>query len=189
VSDLLALARVGRQDLHRQAVGLNSLVRQVQADLGPDTAGRPIDWLIGSLPVVECDPVLMKLVLVNLLSNAVKFTRPRSPAVIELGTITHDGEDVIFVRDNGFGFDMKYASKLFGVFQRLHGPQEFEGTGVGLAIVQRIIQRHGGRIWAEAELDYGAAFYFTLRAAELATPPACAFTRNNGPATTVEKNL
>jgi PAS domain S-box-containing protein len=189
VSDLLALARVGRQELYRQAVELNSLVRQVQAELGPDIACRPIDWRIGSLPVVESDPVLMKLLLLNLLSNAVKFTRPRSPAVIEVGTITYDGKDVIFVRDNGVGFDMKYASKLFGVFQRLHRTQDFEGTGVGLAIVHRIIQRHGGRIWAEAKLDHGAAFYFTLRAEESATPPVCAFARNGGPATTAEKNL
>jgi signal transduction histidine kinase len=162
VNDLLGLARVGRQELRRQPIGLNSLVDQVVADLASDLAERQIEWRIDSLPIVECDPGLMKQVLVNLLSNAVKFTGTRAQAVIEVGVQTDSGIRIFFVRDNGVGFDMKYADKLFGVFQRLHRPQDFEGTGVGLATVQRIIQKHGGRIWAEAEKDKGAVFYFTL---------------------------
>jgi len=170
VNDLLGLAQVGRRELHRQPIGLNSLVEQVVADLAPDLAERQIEWRIASLPVVECDPGLMKQVLVNLLSNAVKFTSTRVQAVIEVGVRTENGERIIFVRDNGVGFDMKYAGKLFGVFQRLHRPQDFEGTGVGLATVQSIIQKHGGRIWAEAMPDKGAAFYLALPTEESASP-------------------
>ena len=129
-------------------------------------AGRTIEWQVGKLPFVECDPSLMKQVFANLLSNAVKFTRPRERAVIEVGTVTRDEQTLVFVRDNGVGFSMKYAEKLFGVFQRLHRPEDFEGTGVGLATVQRIVHKHGGRVWAEAELDRGATFYFTLGAPE-----------------------
>jgi PAS domain S-box-containing protein len=187
VNDLLGLAQVGRRELRRQPTGLNTLVQQVVADMSPDIAERQIEWRIASLPVVECDPGLMKQVLVNLLSNAVKFTRTRAQAVIEVGVRTENGERVIFVRDNGVGFDMKYAGKLFGVFQRLHRPQDFEGTGVGLATVQRIIQKHGGRIWAEAEQDKGAVFYFTLGADELGPLPAWGSTRNGDPTTTEEK--
>jgi light-regulated signal transduction histidine kinase (bacteriophytochrome) len=164
VSDLLGLARVGRQELRHHPTGLNTLVEQVVADLTPELAGRQIEWRIGSLPVVECDTGLMKQVLVNLLSNAVKFTRTRAQAIIEVGVQEENEERIIFVRDNGVGFDMKYADKLFGVFQRLHRPQDFEGTGVGLATVQRIIQKHGGRIWVQAEQDKGAVFYFTFEA-------------------------
>jgi chemotaxis family two-component system sensor kinase Cph1 len=134
-------------------------VEEAQRDLQPEMEGRKIDWKIGPLPFVECDPALMKQVLANLLSNAVKFTRPRERAVIEVGTMTRDGQPVIFVRDNGVGFSMKYADKLFGIFQRLHRSEDFEGTGVGLATVQRIIHKHGGRVWAEGELDKGATFY------------------------------
>ena len=123
---------------------------------------RNLSWQIGDLPFVECDPGLMKQVLYNLIANAVKYTRPRQPAVIEVGQIAHNGQPAIFVKDNGVGFNMKYSGKLFGVFQRLHRREDFEGTGVGLATVQRIVRKHGGRIWAEAELDKGAAFYFTL---------------------------
>jgi len=166
----LGLAGVGRQELHRQPTGLNSLVEQVVADLAPDVAERQIEWRIASLLVVECDPGLMKQVLVNLLSNAVKFTRTRAQAVIEVGVQRENGEHVFFVRDNGVGFDMKYAGKLFGVFQRLHRPQDFEGTGVGLATVQRIIQKHGGRIWAEAMPDKGAVFYLALPTEESPSP-------------------
>ena len=170
VNDLLGLAGVGRQELHRQPTGLNSLVEQVVADLASDIAERQIQWRIDSLPAVKCDPGLMRQVLMNLLSNAVKFTRTQATAVIEIGVRKENGERVFFVRDNGVGFDMKYASKLFGVFQRLHRPQDFEGTGVGLATVQRIIQKHGGRIWVEAEKDRGAVFYFTLEGKEAALP-------------------
>jgi len=114
------------------------------------------------LPAAECDPDLIRQVFANLLSNAAKFTRPRERAIIRVGQMTLDGRPVIFVRDNGVGFDMKQAGKLFGVFQRLHGRDDFEGTGIGLATVQRIIQKHGGRVWAESQPDQGATFYFTV---------------------------
>ncbi len=162
VDDLLNLARVGRQEVRRQATGLNSLVKEVLGELKAEAQGRQIEWRIDSLPFVDCDPTLLKQVLSNLLSNALKFTRPRATAIIEVGTAQQDGQPIVFVRDNGVGFSMKYADKLFGVFQRLHRPEDFEGTGVGLATVQRIIHKHGGRVWAEAELDKGATFYFTL---------------------------
>jgi len=166
VDDLLALARVGRLELTHQITGLGSLVEEVLRNLLPETEKRRIEWRIGELPFVECDPVLMKQVYTNLLANAVKFTRPRSPAVIEVGSLERNGERVFYVRDNGVGFSMKYADKLFGVFQRLHRAEDFEGTGVGLATIQRIVHKHGGRIWAEAELGKGAAFFFTLGPAE-----------------------
>jgi signal transduction histidine kinase len=162
VDDLLNLARLGRKDLHLQVAGLSSIVDKVAGVLQRETAGRTIEWKIQSLPFVECDPSLMDVVFTNLLSNAVKYTRPRERAVIEVGSFQHDGQSVIFVRDNGVGFNMKYADKLFGVFQRLHRPEDFEGTGVGLATVQRILHKHGGGIWVEAELDKGACFYFTI---------------------------
>ena len=162
VDDLLNLARVGRRELSLQITGLKSVVEEVINALALEIAGREIEWKIGSLPYVECDPGLMNQVFQNLISNALKFTRPRKPAVIEIGQQQENGAVVVFVRDNGVGFSMKYAEKLFGVFQRLHRVEEFEGTGVGLATVQRVIQKHGGRIWAEAELDKGATFYFTL---------------------------
>ena len=162
INDLLGLAHVGRQELHFQAVGLNALVRDVIQDMSDETRNRNIQWRIGDLPVLECDPGLIKLVFYNLLSNAVKYTRPRDPAVIEIGQMTIDGERTFFVRDNGVGFNMKYAHKLFGVFERLHRQEDFEGTGVGLATVQRIIHKHGGRIRAEGGIDRGATFFFTL---------------------------
>ncbi len=163
VDDLLALSRVARTEAKVQVAGLNSIVEAVLGEVKREAGDRRIEWKIGRLPFVECDPVLMKQVFSNLLSNAVKYTRPREKAVIEVGTITQEGQSVIFVRDNGVGFTMKYADKLFGVFQRLHRQEDFEGTGVGLATVQRILHKHGGRVWAEAELDKGATFYFTLR--------------------------
>lgn len=166
IDDLLNLARVGRKELTPQLTALSSLVNEVLTDLKAETQGRQLEWKVGTLPFVECDPPLMKQVFVNLLSNALKFTRPRQPAVIEVGTLTRDGQSVIFVRDNGVGFSMKYADKLFAVFQRLHRPEDFEGTGVGLATVKRIIQKHGGRVWAEAALDRGATFYFTFGSME-----------------------
>jgi PAS domain S-box-containing protein len=170
VDDLLNLARVGRHELCLQVAGLNTVIEEVIRDLKQDCEGRQVEWKTGDLPFAECDPGLMKQVFQNLLSNALKFTRPRSPAVIEVGQKTEDGQTVLFVRDNGVGFSMKYSDKLFGVFQRLHRPEDFEGTGVGLATVQRIVQKHGGRVWAEAELDKGAAFYFTLGASEPTIP-------------------
>ena len=166
VDDLLNLSRVGRQAPAAQITGLGTLVEEVRKELAAEQEGREVEWRIGDLPFVECDPGLMKQVLTNLLSNALKFTRPRPQAVIEVGQQAGEGAPVIFVRDNGVGFHMKYADKLFGIFQRLHRQEDFEGTGVGLATVQRILRKHGGRAWAEAELDRGATFYFTLGAAE-----------------------
>jgi light-regulated signal transduction histidine kinase (bacteriophytochrome) len=162
IHDLLGLAQLGRQELRLRPVGLNSLAQDVVGDLDLETKGRNILWRMGDLPVVDCDPGLMKQVLYNLLSNAVKYTRPRDPAIIETGQTTLEGRRVVFVRDNGVGFNMKYSHKLFGVFERLHRREEFEGTGVGLATVQRIIHKHGGRIWAEAAIDVGTTFFFTI---------------------------
>jgi PAS domain S-box-containing protein len=166
VDDLLNLGRVGRREPTLQVAGLRSIVDEVINSLKAEIADRQVEWKIGDLPYVECDTALIQQVFQNLLSNALKFTRPRSHAVIEIGQEQRDGKSVVYVRDNGVGFSMKYADKLFGVFQRLHRAEDFEGTGVGLATVQRIIQKHGGRIWAEAELDKGAHFYFTLGSAE-----------------------
>jgi hypothetical protein len=162
VDELLSLARVGRQETNLQQVDLNSVVEEVIAILQPDAQGRQVDWKIAELPIVECDPTLLKLVFQNLISNALKYSRPRPLAVIEIGQTERNGCPAIFVRDNGVGFNMKYADKLFGVFQRLHRAEEFEGVGVGLATVQRIIKKHQGRIWTEAELDKGATFFFTM---------------------------
>jgi PAS domain S-box-containing protein len=162
VDDLLALARIGRKEPNMEVTGLKALVEEVLKDLKPEMAEREIEMRVGELPFVDCDSGLIKQVFFNLLSNAVKYTRPRKPAVIEVGQAALPDGPAIFVRDNGVGFNMKYASKLFGVFQRLHRREEFEGTGVGLATVQRIIQKHGGRVWTEAELDKGATFYFRL---------------------------
>jgi PAS domain S-box-containing protein len=164
VDELLALARVGRQALNRQAISLNSIVEEVIAILKPESEGRQVEWVISNLPLVQCDPVLVKQIFQNLLANALKFTRGRAPSIIEIShrENTDDGQRVYMVRDNGIGFNMKYVDKLFGVFQRLHRAEDFEGTGVGLATAQRIVQKHGGRVWAEGEVDKGAAFYFTL---------------------------
>lgn len=162
IDDLLNLSRVGRREVQRQVTSLENVVRQVVSDLQTECEGREIQWKIAPLPFAECDGALLKQVFQNLLSNALKFTRPRKQAVIEIGCEQEEGVPVIFVRDNGVGFNMKYASKLFGVFQRMHRAEDFEGTGVGLATVQRIVQKHGGRVWAEAEVDKGATFYFSL---------------------------
>ena len=162
VDDLLNLGRVGRREPTLQVAGLRSIVDEVISSLKAEMADRQVQWKIGDLPYVECDTALIRQVFQNLLANALKFTRPRAQAVIEIGQEQGDGDSVVYVRDNGVGFSMKYVDKLFGVFQRLHRAEDFEGTGVGLATVQRIIQKHGGRIWAEAELDKGATFYFTL---------------------------
>jgi signal transduction histidine kinase len=166
VDDLLSLSKVGRQELFLQTTPLDSLLRQAVEDLALECSGRAVEWRIGGLFTAECDPGLMMQVFVNLLSNAVKYTGKRERAVIEVGQMMQNDVRVIFVRDNGAGFEMQYVGKLFGVFQRLHKTRDFEGTGVGLAIVQRIIRKHGGRIWAEAELDRGATFFFTLGSPE-----------------------
>jgi light-regulated signal transduction histidine kinase (bacteriophytochrome) len=165
VDDLLKMAQISRRALSSVKTDLNSLLNDVLKDLQPECAKRDIRWQIGELPSVECDPGLMKQVFMNLVSNAVKYSRRRETAVIEVGLTTEeDGTAVIFIRDNGAGFDQRYADKLFGVFQRLHRADEFEGTGVGLATVQRIIKRHGGKIWGIGELDKGSTFFFTLAA-------------------------
>jgi light-regulated signal transduction histidine kinase (bacteriophytochrome) len=143
-------------------VDMAQLVAEVVAELQPEAAGRQVVWQIQPLPLVSGDQTLLKLVYTNLISNALKFTQPRSPGVIEIGYTNNREEVAYFVRDNGVGFDMQYADKLFGVFQRLHSDQEFPGTGIGLANVRRIVQRHGGRVWAESAPAQGATFYFTL---------------------------
>jgi PAS domain S-box-containing protein len=162
VDDLLNLGRLGRQSLRLQVAELRPIVDSLIDELQPESVDRQVEWKIGDLPALDCDPGLLKQVLQNLLANALKFTKSRAPAIIEIGQKEEDGKLVIFVRDNGVGFNMKYSDKLFGVFQRLHRQEDFEGTGVGLATAQRIVQKHGGRIWAEAELDKGAGFYFTI---------------------------
>ena len=162
VDDLLNLARIGRKEVVRQSTNFKELVRRVAVELGDEARSRNIEWRIGTFPDMKCDAGLLRLVFTNLLSNAVKFTKTRETAVIEVGTREMDGTTAFFVRDNGVGFDPKYADKLFGVFQRLHRQEDFEGTGVGLATVQRIIQRHGGKVWAEARPDEGCTFFFTL---------------------------
>jgi len=164
VDDLLSLAYISRRQLTRQTVAPAPLIEQVLQTLATQRQGRSVLFRIGSLPNCWADPGLLKIVLMNLLSNALKFTRKRDPAIIEVGCRNdeRDGGDVFFVKDNGVGFDMRYVNKLFGVFQRLHGDNEYEGTGIGLATVQRIIHRHDGRVWGESQLDDGATFYFTL---------------------------
>jgi len=162
VDDLLNPARIGRKEMARQRVQLGELVREAMADLPPEVSARQTEWRIEPLAEVDCDPGLVKLVLVNLLSNAVKFTKDRQPAVIEVGTRETEKGKAFMVRDNGVGFDPKYADKLFGVFQRLHRQEDFAGTGIGLATVQRIVHRHGGEVWAESSPGKGAAFFFTL---------------------------
>jgi signal transduction histidine kinase len=162
IDDLLAFSRFGRVELHKTHFPLDQLVAEVIHDLAADSAGRDITWQIEPLPAVKADRSLMRLVFVNLITNALKFTRSRSPAKIEIGCNLAEDEVIFFVRDNGVGFDMKYVGQLFGVFQRLHSAKEFEGSGIGLANVQRIIHRHGGRTWADGAVDKGATFYFTL---------------------------
>jgi PAS domain S-box-containing protein len=161
VDDLLAFSRLGRQPLSRQQVPTGPIIEQVLSDVRQQAEGRSVSVTVGELPPLWGDPALFKQVFVNLIDNAFKYTRMRAEAVVEIGSRKIDGEQVFFVRDNGAGFDMQYADKLFGVFQRLHRAEDFAGTGVGLAIVQRIVQRHGGRVWAEALVDQGATFYFT----------------------------
>jgi PAS domain S-box-containing protein len=164
IDDLLTFSRLSRAPLSRRAVDTRELVRSVFEELNIQRQDRPIEFRVGDLPTCHGDRSLLKQVWINLLSNALKYTRGRDPAVIEAGCSTVSEQCVYFVRDNGAGFDMRYAGKLFGVFQRMHRAEEYEGTGVGLAIVQRIIHRHGGCVWAEAEVDRGATFYFTLGA-------------------------
>ena len=162
VDGLLNMGRIGRQLLTCKPTDLKVLVETVRGELQSDYGQRQIEWRVGELPIVDCDSSLLKQVFVNLLSNALKYTRRRDHAVIEVGQFTRNGQQVIFVRDNGAGFEQQYVHKLFGMFQRLHHADEFEGTGVGLATVQRIIRKHGGHIWAEGQVDVGAVFFFEL---------------------------
>jgi K+-sensing histidine kinase KdpD len=163
IDDLLAFSRIGRAETKKTEVNLEQLVKEVVAEIGQDTKDRDICWKIGALPVCYGDRSMLRLVVVNLVSNAVKFTCMRRPAAIEIGRVDGNKKEVeVFVRDNGAGFDMQYVNKLFGVFQRLHLPEQFEGTGIGLATVQRIIHRHGGKVRGEGAVDQGATFYFSL---------------------------
>lgn len=171
IEALLTFSRTGRTDLHKQCVSLDQLLRSVKAEFQEEARGRKVDWRIEPLPDVEGDAELLRQVLVNLLSNALKYTRPRPVPRIEIGARREGANIICHVRDNGVGFDARYIDKLFGVFQRLHRANEFEGTGIGLATARLIIQRHGGKIWAEGVPDQGATFYFSLPAAE-AVPPS-----------------
>jgi len=163
IDDLLSFSRMGRNEISKAQLDLGELVQDVIREFRPEAAGRDIQWNLPPLPLVTGDRAMLRIVLVNLISNALKFTRSRSPAVIEISRMSgEDGMLTVFIRDNGVGFDMNYVGKLFGVFQRLHRADEFEGTGIGLANVQRIIRRHGGETWAEGKVDQGATFYFSL---------------------------
>ncbi len=162
IDDLLNLSRIDRQPLVPRSVNLTALARKTIDELRAEQQGREMDIRVADLPDCMGDPALLRQVFVNLLSNAMKFTGKRPVAFIEVGFNTEGKQTIYFVRDNGAGFDMQYAGKLFGVFQRMHSSETFAGTGVGLSIVQRIIRRHGGKIWAEAAVDHGATFYFTL---------------------------
>ena len=163
IDDLLAFSRIGRAETQKTLCSMTQLVREALTEVRDDTEGRNIAWKIGALPDFYGDRSMLRLVLVNLMSNAIKFTRTRAQAEIEVGCADGNSNDlVVFVRDNGVGFDMKYVNKLFGVFQRLHDSDAFEGTGIGLATAQRIIHRHGGKVWAEGVVDGGATFYFSV---------------------------
>jgi len=162
IDDLLSFSRMGRYELSKRAVDLADLAQEIIRDLEPEIQDRTVNWHIAGLPTVSGDRTMLSLVLTNLLSNALKFTRGCAQVDIEIGCQAGEKETIIFVRDNGVGFDMAYADQLFGVFQRLHPAEEFEGTGIGLANVRRIITRHGGRTWAEGQVNQGATFYFSL---------------------------
>jgi len=163
IDDLLVFSRMGRQEMLRGTVNLNQLIAALRHDLRHDLQDRAISWTIAELPEVTGDAAMLRQVFVNLIANAIKFTGTRPHAMIEIGSLDNGPDEaVLFVRDNGVGFDMRYANKLFGVFQRLHRADEFEGTGIGLANVRRIIHRHGGKTWAEGALGEGATFYVSL---------------------------
>jgi PAS domain S-box-containing protein len=162
VDDLLAFSRLGRQAVDRRWIAPGSLVYEILEELRPEQVSRRLEVIVGDLPTCHADPALLKQVWANLLGNAFKYTRRHDPARVEIGCVEREGERVYFVRDTGAGFDMRYAGKLFGVFQRLHKATDYDGTGVGLAIVQRIVHSHGGRVWAEAAVNQGATFHFTV---------------------------
>lgn len=170
VDDLLAFSRMGRAEVKKSRVALSELLTEARRELAPEAEGRKVEWRVGALPEVQADAALLRMVLKNLLSNALKYTRPKPEALIEVGAREEAGELHVWVKDNGVGFDMKYVNKLFGVFQRLHTAEQFEGTGIGLANVRRIVARHGGRTWAEGQAGVGATFHFTLPAASSASP-------------------
>ncbi len=163
IDDLLAFSRIGRAEAHYSTISLQQIVQEAVTEARQDAEGRNIVWRVEALPEWHGDRSMLRLVVINLISNAVKFTRTRSQPEIEIGCSERKNDHVVlFVRDNGVGFDMKYSNKLFGVFQRLHSQEVFEGTGIGLATVQRIVHRHGGRVWAEGKVEGGATFYFSL---------------------------
>lgn len=162
VDKLLAFSRMSRSELKKTRVDMKHCVQSAWRDLAMDRTGRDVTLEVGDLPAVQADPTMIRLVLENLLSNALKYTRPRAQAVVKVDARVEGSEVVFSVKDNGVGFDMRYVDKLFGVFQRLHGPAAFEGFGIGLANVKRIVQRHGGRVWAEGVVDEGATFSFAL---------------------------
>jgi signal transduction histidine kinase len=162
ITDLLRLSQLNRQELHRQPVRFAELIERIIEDMAAERAGRDIEFLVADFPTWQVDPGLLQQVFVNLISNAVKFTRERPRARIEIGYRMNGTTLVCFVKDNGVGFNMKYMNKLFGVFQRLHSADQFEGTGVGLSIVRRIVERHGGTVWVDGAQDQGATFYFSL---------------------------
>ena len=166
IDDLLSFSRMSAEEMHEARVSLPTLLDEVLRGLQLETRGRTIDWKIGTLPDVIGDAAMIRQVLANLVDNAIKYTRGRERAEIEIGVSgEEDGRSIVFVRDNGAGFDMRYLHKLFGVFHWLHNAEDFEGTGIGLATTRRIVERHGGRVWAEGIVDSGATFYFTLRPA------------------------
>src|SRR5688572_26175537 len=162
IDALLTFSRMCRYEMQKDSVSLEDLVKGARHQLQGEIQNRAVDWRIGRLPEVRGDPFMLRQVFINLISNALKYTRTRKKALIEIGADVSEREIVIHIRDNGVGFDMKYANNLFGVFQRLHQAEGFEGTGIGLANVRRIIHRHGGRTWAESSMGAGATFYFSI---------------------------
>ena len=168
IEDLLTLSRTGRADLHIKVLDLNGIIESVRANLLGEVHGRNILWRVAPLPLAQADAGLIKILWENLIGNAVKYTRPRQEAIIEIGILpANTGKTpVFFIKDNGVGFSPEYKEQLFNVFERLHKSEEFEGSGVGLATVKRIIERHDGEIWAEGEIDKGATFYFSLGSRE-----------------------
>jgi light-regulated signal transduction histidine kinase (bacteriophytochrome) len=162
IDDLLAFSRLGRKAIERSSIDMSELARDVFRQLNLASKEKQIHFSLRSLPAAQGDPAMLRQVFVNLLSNAAKYSKPKDGVTIDVDGYSENGEQVYYVKDNGVGFDMNYANKLFGVFQRLHSAEEFEGTGVGLAIVKRIVQRHGGRVWATGKVNEGATFYFTL---------------------------
>jgi PAS domain S-box-containing protein len=170
IDDLLEFSRMGRSEMMKTTVNFNLVVAEIVKELSVEAKGREIEWHISPLPLVLGDSAMLRQVMINLITNALKFTRPRTPAKITIGAVDEERETRFYVMDNGVGFDEAYINKLFGLFQRLHTMEEFEGTGVGLAIVQRIVMRHGGRVWAEGSVQGGATFWFSLPKAELGVP-------------------